>query len=121
MPRALWEAMTRIGILSVHLQQMRTVCQSSAITYSERCTTCKKHVNVTFLVFSPGCACSQILTVSLGKVRVRVQMGSAHVVAVPLRTDPSLLRPLVAVARRQRCGGRGAVRANRRVLVHNAA
>lgn len=53
-----------------------------------------------FSLFTRLCACSQILTVSLGKVRVRVQMGSAHVVAVPLRTDPSLLRSLVAVARR---------------------
>lgn len=48
-------------------------------------------------------------------------MGSAHVVAVPLGADPSLLGSLVAATGRQRRGGRGPVRADGRVLVHDAA
>lgn len=48
-------------------------------------------------------------------------MGSAHVVPVPLGTDPSLLGSLVPVARWQCCGGRGPVCADGRVLIHDAA
>lgn len=48
-------------------------------------------------------------------------MGSAHVVAVPLGADPSLLGPLIAAAGRQGGGGRGPVGADGRVLVHDAA
>lgn len=52
---------------------------------------------------------------------MRVQVGSAHVVAVPLRSDPSLLNSLVAVTWRQHCCGRGAIRAHWCVLVYDAA
>lgn len=61
------------------------------------------------------------LTVSLREVWGRMQVGSAHVVPVPLGTDPSLLGTLVSVARRQSSGRRGAVGADRRVLIHDAA
>lgn len=62
-----------------------------------------------------------LLTISLREVGGRVQVSSAHVVAVPLGADPSLLGPVVAVARRHRCCGRGPVRGDGCVLVHNAA
>ncbi len=48
-------------------------------------------------------------------------MGSAHIVAVPLGADPSLLSPLVTATGWQRCGGRGPIRADGCVLVHDAA
>lgn len=48
-------------------------------------------------------------------------MGSAHVVAVPLGADPSLLGPLVPATGWQRCGGRGPIRADGCVFIHNAA
>lgn len=61
------------------------------------------------------------LTISLRQVRGRVQVGSAHVVAVSLGADPSLWDPLLTVDGRRYCGGRGPVGADGRVLVHDAA
>lgn len=48
-------------------------------------------------------------------------MGSAHVVAVPLGADPSLLGPLITATGGQGRGGRGPVGADGCVLVHDAA
>lgn len=48
-------------------------------------------------------------------------MGSAHVIAVPLGADPSLLRTLVVAADRQGCGRRGTVCGDRCVFIYNAA
>lgn len=72
-------------------------------------------------IYSPLCSTGFPLTISLREVWGRVKVGSAHVVAVPLGADASLLGPLVTVTWRQCCGGRGPVRADGRVLIHNAA
>lgn len=48
-------------------------------------------------------------------------MGSAHVVAVPLGADPSLLGPLITATGWQSGGGRGPIRADGCVLIHDAA
>ncbi len=73
------------------------------------------------LYASPLCGAGFPLTISLREVRGCVQVGSAHVVTVPLGADPSLLGPLVTATGRQCCGGRGPVRADGRVLIHDAA
>lgn len=52
---------------------------------------------------------------------MHVQVRSAHIVAVPLRSHPPLLGSLVAVAGRQRRGRCGTVRADGGVLVYDAA
>lgn len=70
---------------------------------------------------SPLCGAGILLTISFREIWGRVQVGSAHVVAVPLGADPSLLGPLVTATGWQRCGGRGPVCADGRVLIHDAA
>ena len=50
-----------------------------------------------------------------------MQVGSAHVVAVPLRSDPPLLGSLLPVDWLRDRGGRRPVGADRRVFIHDAA
>lgn len=63
----------------------------------------------------------KVLTIALGQVWRCVQVGSAHVIAVPLGAHPALLGSLFAAAGWGLCGGRRPICGDGCVLVHNAA
>lgn len=62
-----------------------------------------------------------LLTISLWEVWGSVQVGSTHVIAVPLGADPSLLGSLVTATCWQLCGRRSPICGDGCVLIHDAA